>query len=388
VVRVDAASLRPALERWSTASPPRAVHVTLDGGGAPAAYARQWLIALRRDGTAVHWGTVSPMLASAIAAEPIADPRGGTRVRVAAPAGAAVVVRDALGPLDSLRVMPGGQGITLTMPATVPTLDAVVGGTPARAAVVDSLTLRRLLVLGRASWESKFLIRSLEEQGWLVDVRLAVAPKAAVTEGQSGAIDTARYAAVIAVDSSVAPTASRIAAYVRSGGGLLVLGTAARPFHLASGTRLRDADGPPVDRRSLGLFPISALPSDAVVLERRDRVVAVAARRMGLGRVVQIGYDDTWRWRMAGGDSAAAQHRAWWAALVSGVAYAPRTERALPADADAAPLAHLIDALGPPMPAVQPDREPFDPTRSLWAFAALLAPFLLEWGSRRLRGQR
>jgi hypothetical protein len=370
VGRVDATVLRPALERWTTAPAPRAVHVTLDSGAVPPAYARQWLVALRARGTTVTWSAAAPLLASAIDAEPVADPRGGTRVRVAAPGGARVIVRDALGPLDSIRVAPGGLGITMTIPALLRGVDGVVAGTPARGVVVDSLTLRHLLVLGRAGWESKFLVRSLEEEGWMVDLRLAVAPTADVVQGHVGAIDTARYAAVLAVDSSVAPAATRIATYVRSGGGLVLMGSAAH---------------------TSALLPATAPTSDAVVLERRGGAGAVAARRVGMGRVIQVQSDDTWRWRMAGGDSGAARHRAWWAGVVASVAYAPRTERPLPADADAAPLAHLIDALGPPVAtaaSAPPGRIPLDPTRSPWVFGAVLATLVLEWASRRLRGRR
>jgi hypothetical protein len=401
VAQTDATSLRGALERWTTSSPPRSVRVTLDGGVVPAGYARQWLVALRRDGAAVRWGQrqdpMTPLMASAIDVEPVADPHGATRVEVAAPAGAEVTVRDAIGPFDSLRVMRGDAGVSVLIPATLRTVDGVVGGTPARGAVVDSLTIRHLLVLGRAGWESKFLVRALEERGWAVDLRLGVAPRNDVIQGPGAPIDTARYAAVIAVDSSAAPAASRIAAYVRAGGGLVIVGSAARVFRpLDSGTpgpRLRN-DGVLSDtapRRSLGLYPVTALVPAAVVLERRGDAVAVAARRVGQGRVVQVGYDDTWRWRMAGGDSSVARHRAWWAAIVASAAYAPRTARATPSDVDAAPLVHLVEALGrpaSPTPAVGSARPPFDPTRSPWVFGALLAALLAEWASRRLRGRR
>ncbi|HWZ59066.1 MAG TPA: hypothetical protein VNW46_08840 [Gemmatimonadaceae bacterium] len=404
VSSVDAGSLRAALARWSSAAPPTAVHVTLGGGDVLPGYARQWLMAFRRDGVGVTWGqpletSVAPLVASALEAEAVADPRGGTRVRVAAPGGAGVVVRDALGPLDSVRVGPRAQGATVMIPASLRTIDGVVGSTPARGAVVDSLTLRHVLVLGRAGWESKFIVRSLEEEGWPVDVHLAVAPRNDVVEGKPTAIDTALYAAVIAIDSSVAPVAPRIATYVRSGGGLVVVGSAAQVFHEldsgAPGVRVRDDEGAPSDtapRRSLGLMPVTQLAVDAVVLERRGDLVAVAARRVGTGRVVQVGYDDTWRWRMAGGDSSATRHRAWWAAVVSSVAYAPRSERPVPADVDVAPLAHLVDALGAPTaPAASTAfarRLDIDPLRSPWIFGVLLLALLVEWASRRLRGRR
>jgi hypothetical protein len=211
--------------------------------------------------------------------------------------------------------------------------------------------VRRILVLGRAGWESKFIVRALEEEGWIVDLRLRVAPKHDVVQGHESAIDTAHYAAVIAVDTSVRALAGQLAAYVRSGGGLVTLAG------YGGGTR-----------------------ADTVVLERQ-----------GLGRVAQVGYHDTWRWRMADADSGPARHRAWWSGVVASVSYAPSTTRLVAtADADPAPLANLIDALGPPaspMAAVAPRRPPIDPTRQPWVFGAVLATLSLEWASRRLRGR-
>src|SRR5690606_11885580 len=144
--------------------------------------------------------------------------------------------------------------------------------------------------------------------------------------------DTARHAAVVVVDSSAAPHATAIARYVRMGGGLVLLPEALTlaPFRaLAAGARgpaPRAGPGrPPSEEPPHGLapVPVASPRPDARVLEARDGAVAVAARRVGAGRVVQVGYVDSWRWRLAGRDDAVAAHRAWWSALVSGVAYAP-----------------------------------------------------------------
>jgi hypothetical protein len=107
--------------------------------------------------------------------------------------------------------------------------------------------------------------------------------------------------------------------------------------------------------------------------------------------VVQSGYDETWRWRMAGGDEATSAHREWWSRLVSAVAYAPLVQRASAGEVatDEAPLASLIDALGPPTPldaGLAPASEGTRTTRVLFALA--LGALLLEWASRRLRGAR
>jgi hypothetical protein len=329
----DSRTLPRALVRWTVASPPpTSAHVVIDDSAGLPAYAGQWLAALGRTGTHVSWSAPRPLPATAIELDPVADPRGATLVRVAAPAGATVTLRDALGPYGP---MTAG---TAVLHGTVGTLDAVVGGMPARGLLRDSLTLRRILVLGRAGWESKFAIRALEEEGWFVDAKLRVTPTLLVTQGRPTAPDTARYAAVVVVDSvgrALAGATGAAERYVRSGGGL----------------------------------------------------------------IAEAGIRETWRWRMAGGDSGVARHRAWWAARVAGIAYAPATDRGLSADpasvhADPAPLAHLIDALGSPISdskaatvMAHPTGSDLDPTRSPWIFGALLATLLLEWASRRLRGK-
>jgi hypothetical protein len=221
-----------------------------------------------------------------------------------------------------------------------------------------------------------------------------------ISQGPLGAIDTARYAAVIVLDTSAAPSAAAIARYARGGGGVVLSGVTARLGPLRAiapgsvGGRLAGVAGAVASatpRTGLGVFPVASLQEDAVALETREKAVTVAARRADAGRVVQAGYDETWRWRMAGGDEAVAAHREWWSRLVSAVAYAPLLRRVSARDAaiDEAPLASLVDALGPPVPMtamLAPRRDGARTTRVL--FALVLAGFLLEWGSRRLRGAR
>ena len=106
---------------------------------------------------------------------------------------------------------------------------------------------------------------------------------------------------------------------------------------------------------------------------------------------MQLGYDETWRWRMAGGDEAAASHREWWSRLVAAVAYAPLVRRSATSNTvlDEAPLASLIDALGPATAyttQLAPHNDGSLVTRAL--FGLIVASLLLEWTSRRLRGAR
>src|SRR5690606_41870804 len=89
-----------------------------------------------------------------------------------------------------------------------------------------------------------------------------------------------------------------------------------------------------------------ALPSS---LARRGDDAAAAAWRVGEGKVIQVGYLDTWRWRLAGaGDDTMAELRAWWAAMVSSGAYAPRFPIHVAAAPEPTPLASHVAALGPP----------------------------------------
>jgi hypothetical protein len=221
-----------------------------------------------------------------------------------------------------------------------------------------------------------------------------------VTQGPLGVIDTARYSAVVALDSSVASSAIAIARFAREGGGVVLAGAAARGGGMASiaaggvGRRVAGVAGAiasAAPRTGLGVFPIAALAGDAVALESRENAVTVAARRVDAGRVVQSGYDETWRWRMAGGDEAAAAHREWWSRLVAAVAYAPLVARSVADNAgiDETPLASLIDALGPATTidaTAAPARDGTRTTRIL--FALVVGALLLEWSSRRLRGVR
>jgi hypothetical protein len=388
--RVTAASadLSDALVRWTLAAP-RGAHLSFDR--APAAAERDWLRALRHAGTAITWeGSDIPALAAEAA--PVASPRGGRMLWIAAPPGARVAVADEVAPIDTVIAANGGARIVA--PAATGPLSVGMSQHLARADVHDTLAPRRVLVLGRATWEAKFVIAALEEVGWPVDARLAVAPGLEVTQGSARMPDTARHAAVVILDAPSAATASAIARYVRSGGGAVLSGAAANAGSLAdiavgrSAARVRPssiafADDAP--RRALGFLAI-APRSDAIPIEGRDGRVAAAARRVDLGRVVQLGYDETWRWRLAGGASALDAHRDWWSSLLASVAY----RAAIPTsrdDGDDAPRARLVDALGPPSSpgdAISTGARWSPPPALLFAVVSML--LLAELSSRRLRG--
>lgn len=401
--RADGGHVSASLVRWSTREAPGRVHVQLDS--APTPELRDWLAALAGAGTAVTWGGAAPA-PSAVAVEPVADPERSMRLWVAAPAGARVVLRDGLGAVDSVVVARGGA--RLTVPRLEGMLRAASGGAEATAAVRDSLVLRPLLLLGQAGWEAKFTLAALEERGWQVDARLAVAPSGDVRQGPAKVeIDTGRYAAVVVLDSVAVRYAGQIARYVRDGGGLVAAGEAASLRSLAPlmpaasvgtpslpGVFASDSAGRS-PRTALALASLGPLRPGGIALETRPRPlgrqeIAAAAWRVGQGRVVQVGYYDIWRWRLGGvGGDPVRAHRAWWAVLVSGVAYAPRIPLPAPEPLEPTPLASLLSTLGAASPRPPLTRGLLaDPRFIPFLFAVLLASLLLEWASRRLRGSR
>jgi hypothetical protein len=386
----DAASatLAQKLARWSTVSSPARVHVRIDH--TPAGRERDWLAALPGTGTEVDWSGPS-LVPTAISVEPRVDPARGADVSVAAPESTMVMLSDTLGVLDSARAT--RTGVRGYVPKLRGTVDAIVGPVVARAARHDSLELKRLLVIGEAGWEAKFTVAALEERGWQVDAHIVVSPKGDVHQGKIADIDTAHYSAVLAIDSTAGRYGDRIAAFVKQGGGLVMWSPAARArglTALAPGSAdalIQDEGDVPPDsapRSVLELVPITSLSGDAVVLERRGGDVTLAARRVGLGRVLETGYTNSWRWRMAGGADALARHRDWIAGLVALVATSGR--HAVPAaPSDVAPLVTLIDRLGPATKATE--AAALDPAViARWVFGIVCAALMLEWASRRLRG--
>ncbi len=372
---------------------PDRIDIRLDS--APTPRERDWLAALGGSGSVVRWS--GKVAASGITVRPVVAPGGGLSVRVAAPEGAVVSLGDELGAIDS--VSASGAGATFNIPAATGVLTARVDGTAGGALVSDSVTIRRLLVVGAAGWESKFVIAALEEDGWKVDTDIRVAPGVRVTQGTGAPIDTSRYAALILLDASSAARAAQISAYVRSGGGVVLAGRAASPAAFAelragipgdaaAGPAITESTGP-TTQRTLALAPILRVRADAVTLDRQGSATGAAARRHGAGRVLQHGYVDSWRWRMSGGDNSVAEHRRWWTLAVASVAYAPRTALQNSQETDAAPLAALTAALGPPSVFESADNAGGTPAVSRWwLFMLLMISLVLEIGSRRLRGAK
>lgn len=381
---VPAASLDRALAEWTVSPAADTLQVTFDAPPGPAA--RDWLVALRRGGTAVRWanGGIVPL---GLEWNAVPDPAGGVFVRVAGVPGMSVRVSDSLGTIDTLSLR--GGGATLALGSAVGSVEARSGNTAVRVHGRVDLSTRRVVLLGMAGWEARFLRAALEERGWTVDARLALAPGLVAGTSPRLNLDTATTAVVIAVDSSAAPFATDIARFVDEGGGLVLLPEAAarsgfRKLRLAvPGTPTRAELRMIADRplEALRVTPLEPVVAGAVVLDTRAGRPAVVAGRVGAGRVVQVGYQDTWRWRMMGGDDGPASHRAWWAWIVSS---ASRHGSGGVQAGDPAPLAGLSVALGPagPLAAVPPARRDWWP----WLVAVMMLGMLGEWTSRRLRG--
>lgn len=358
-----------------------------------------WLAARSDAGAPVRWGSARGIAPTAIVLEPSLDPGGGVRALVAAPVASTVRLADSAGVIDSALI--GNSGTSFAIATPVGAAAAGVSGTFARARAPLVRAPKTVIMLARAGWEAKFIVAALEERGWPVDARIVVRPDTAVVQGTPARFDTARVAVVVALDASAAPQASAIAAFVQSGGGL-VLGPDASSHaafsELRAGTNgarqapLAIAVSAANPRRALPLVPIDALAPGAVALEEREGRIAVAARRQGAGRVLQVGFEETWRWRMTGPEGAREAHRRWWASLVASASpealpEATQTARSAVSTSDA-PLARMVADLGAPDPQATMPTSSSEPTgRLVWWWGVLaLAALLGEWASRRLRG--
>jgi hypothetical protein len=386
--RATADNVSARLEAWTRA--PSTTAIQVDVPVVPDAWVVDWLAALRHSNHLVSWSGSPP--AVMLAAEPVADPQGGVRIDVAAPSGETVVVRDEGSVIDSARV--GTLGATIVTPVAIGTVTASVGSQRAATTPADSTPVRGVVVIGGAGWEGKFIVSALEERGWPVTARFSVAPNVDVTQGTAVMIDTARVSAVIAIDSSIQSQAATLERFVKSGGGLILAGPAAQSAALRAlapgsvGSRTRPTVHPSDTMRlgSTGFYPVTSLNTGGVPLDRRADGIVLAARRVGAGRVLQIGYDDSWRWRMAGAPGSERAHREWWSRLVASVAYVPPAPARASSDGqNAAPLARMVDRLGAAQPVldVSAGRPPVDRRILL---ALILTLLIIEWGSRRLRG--
>lgn len=365
----------------------RNIHFALNG--TPTAVERAWQHALSVSGSTVTWsGRLTPI---ALSAHPVAAPGASHSVAAYAARGTAIKLRDDISLIDSVTT----KSDFLTLPLTVVSgrIRAIAGGDSASVTLLDSAVLKRVLVLGRAGWETKFVLAALEEAGWQTDALVFIAPGVVVKQGVAASIDTAYYSAVVALDETAAPRVNEIRTFVRSGGGLIIGEAAARSPEF---TQLRVSISAPagsrtvsaadtVSRSSAPISPLQIRP-DAIPIEQRGRDVAVAGRRIDFGRVVQIAFTDTWRWRLQGNLRSMLDHRDWWSGVVSKVANSRRVTN--PAVDDRAPYAGLVEIAGAPISIPQVSKPISERSNQLFWIIALFALLLAELTSRRLRGVR
>ncbi len=371
--------------------------------GVPSSHARAALRALKGSGHTVRLSTASPLPALAVVAENEWRALGGTRILVAGTDSLAASVSDGAGALDSLTLATGGSRSQSGPVQGLLRVDAPTVRASATSLAAGSPDAARVLVLGDATWESRFLVSTLEEAGWPVDMAVTLSPRVTISQGATRTPARSRHAIVLLLPGAPASAIAALPQFVRDGGGLVIVGEAARLAGLASlragapGATIvgeLGAEASVEPRHGLDLVPVASLAAGSIALESRDGRVAVAARRVGAGRVLQVGYDNSWLWRMAGNDDAPAAHRRWWTALLSSIV--PLTmplTHTTPAEhdtVDAAPVAALARDLGLPSvraaslaPVQESWRASLDPR---WLLALALLSLVASWTLRRWRG--
>ncbi len=391
------------LARESNATSASWPRLFADIGSVPALAARRAMSAAVAAGVPFTWHDGTNASGIALSAEAILDPNGGVLLRSSVGSSLmihpapALVLHDAVGVLDS--GMTDMLALRATRIAGRPT--ASRGASRAYVELPSLPALRHVLLLARAGWEAKFVVAALEERGWTIDGLLQLSPTTSVRIGTPSTLDTSRFAAVVVLDSGVARVAA-LTRFVKQGGGVVLAGDALRDASLTSIV-------PAIVNEPRSAVPgalLTAVPRDGLAMWRltpRARAIvlqydgsgarrtpAVVVQRRGAGRVVVSGYWDTWRWRMEGDDDGIVAHRAWWSALVSDVAFAPRANRdkfATVWPGDAAPYADLVARWGTSgaLPFVASSTEHTQSRRWLLYVFAVIA-LLGEWRSRRLRG--
>ncbi|HEY0021679.1 MAG TPA: hypothetical protein VGB24_02185 [Longimicrobium sp.] len=273
--------------------------------------------------------------------------------RLRAQPGDSVLVRisDDTGVLDSLRIRVDASGTAAGAFRVRPpragwrewTVDAD-GQTARTGAWVDSAGPPRVLVrAGFPHWESKFVVRALEESGAAVETAFDLGRGQAVAAG-GGAVTAERLARVdAAVVLNAAPTSEaerRLLAdwAAGRGGGVLLVGGAAGAGAFGVVTdpgRARAVDGPslawtlppelaplPADRVRSGAVLFGGVRPGAWLAASSPGGGVLGLRPLGRGRAASLALTETWRWRMEAG--RIAEHREFWRALVDWLASAPR----------------------------------------------------------------
>ena len=375
----------------------------------PDARTRALLRAMRGSGRRLSLSAPAMLSPIAVAVEEEWRASGGTRVQVASRGRALLAISDAAGLVDSLSVDSAGIRTRSGPVQGALHVDARATHAASASLTAGAPEVARVLVAGGVSWESRFVIAALEEAGWPVDASIVLSPKVTVSQGASRTPSRRRHAIVVVLPGAPSSVTAALPEFVRAGGGVVIVGDAARLASLAAiragapGATIAGKAGAEVSdapRHGLDLVPIVTLAAGSVVLEVRDGRTATAARRVGAGRVVQVGYDNSWLWRMAGDDDAPVAHRRWWTSVLSGVVPLAAPVHRGAADAehdtlDAAPLAALARDLGLPQVRVELTRAVEGRTRTAtmlewldvrWLLLAIVLSLVASWTLRRWRG--
>jgi hypothetical protein len=371
---------------------------------APDGRARAALRALRSSGHALRLSSDHALIPVAVSAEAEWRASGGSHVQAVGVDSVAAVISDAAGVIDSTMFAHTGLQSRTGPVQGVLHVDAQSVRAAVAPLFAGSPQTARVLVLGNATWESRFLITALEESGWPVDAAVSLSPKVTVAQGPTRVPNRDRHSIVVVLPGTSASAMAALPEFVRRGGGLVIVGAAARSGALSSlragtpgGTLAGEvgAESGTEPRHALDLIPIAELADGGVTLELRDSRITIAARRVGAGRVVQVGYDNSWLWRMGGNDDSPIAHRRWWTAILSGVVpqTAPASTMRLDPEHDtlsAAPIAALARDVGLPVvraSSVDTLSQSFiaslNPRWLLWLAVLSL---VMSWMLRRWRG--
>ncbi len=270
-------------------------------------------------------------------------------VSVQATPGASVWVRwsDALGATDSLVVGASDAGVAEAGLRVRPVragwqrwqvwsdTDTAAVGAWAREVAPPGV----LVLGGTPGWESRFVLRALEEAGLGVEGRFDLG-RTAIGGGLPPDLDDFAVVLLTGEVSLSRSAQERLDTFVREGGGVLLapaLSTIRRatdtslgvllerwgmPDSVVSGVllageapvwalpaELTPLPPPPARVRTVGLSGVAAPGVSLPVLDGQGRALAALAA-VGRGRVAYVGLSETWRWRMEGGHRDA--HGAWW----------------------------------------------------------------------------
>lgn len=222
------------------------------------------------------------------------------------------------------------------------------GRTASTGAWVDTAAAPRVLVRpGLPGWESRFVIRALEESGARVDARFDLGRGLAVGEG-GDALTPQRLAAtdaVLVLDGAPlsGAEAAALAEFAAGGGGVLLAGDRAGAGALGivrAGAAVVPTDAAalrwtapaelatlPADRIRLSALPFGAAGPATVLAASSAQGGVLALRPLGRGRAASLALTDSWRWRMEAG--RVEEHREFWRSLVDWLSSAPRDALAI-----------------------------------------------------------